>query len=93
MGGPASQPGPRGGRKYSREVAASKGSSGLDRRSTCVPPPFHVTSGQLVVGQGVVVHAKIPSLACTTTPCPTAGWPPVTWKGSGAHVPLSVQAA
>ncbi|CAA6674608.1 unnamed protein product [Spirodela intermedia] len=32
------------------------------------------------------------SLACTTTPCPTAGWPPVTWKGSGAHVPLSVQA-
>ncbi|CAA6674671.1 unnamed protein product [Spirodela intermedia] len=34
-----------------------------------------------------------PSLACTTTPCPTAGWPPVTWKGSGAHVPLSVQAA
>ncbi|CAA6653908.1 unnamed protein product [Spirodela intermedia] len=36
---------------------------------------------------------KVPSLACTTTPCPTAGWPPVTWKGSGAHVPLSVQAA
>ncbi|CAA6657112.1 unnamed protein product [Spirodela intermedia] len=34
----------------------------------------------------------ITSLACTTTPCPTAGWPPVTWKGSGAHVPLSVQA-
>ncbi|CAA6660754.1 unnamed protein product [Spirodela intermedia] len=33
---------------------------------------------------------KVPSLACTTTPCPTAGWPPVTWKGSGAHVPLSV---
>ncbi|CAA7407008.1 unnamed protein product [Spirodela intermedia] len=28
---------------------------------------------------------KVPSLACTTTPCPTAGWPPVTWKGSGAH--------
>ncbi|CAA7393092.1 unnamed protein product [Spirodela intermedia] len=35
----------------------------------------------------------LPSLACTTTPCPIAGWPPVTWKGSGAHVPLSVQAA
>ncbi|CAA6672543.1 unnamed protein product [Spirodela intermedia] len=33
-----------------------------------------------------------PSLACTTTPCPTTGWPPVMWKGSGAHVPLSVQA-
>ncbi|CAA7406985.1 unnamed protein product [Spirodela intermedia] len=33
------------------------------------------------------------SLACTTTPCPTAGWPPVMWKGSGAHMPLSVQAA
>ncbi|CAA7401782.1 unnamed protein product [Spirodela intermedia] len=31
-------------------------------------------------------------LACTTTPCPTASWPPVTWKGGGAHVPLSVQA-
>ncbi|CAA6674296.1 unnamed protein product [Spirodela intermedia] len=35
----------------------------------------------------------IPSLACTTTPCPTAGWPLVMWKGSGAHVPPSVQAA
>ncbi|CAA7398824.1 unnamed protein product [Spirodela intermedia] len=35
---------------------------------------------------------KVPSLVCMTTPCPTAGWPPVTWKGSGAHVPLSVQA-
>ncbi|CAA7409162.1 unnamed protein product [Spirodela intermedia] len=35
---------------------------------------------------------SFPSLACTTTPCPTAGWPPVTWKGSGTHVPLSVQA-
>ncbi|CAA7393081.1 unnamed protein product [Spirodela intermedia] len=33
------------------------------------------------------------SRACMTTPCPTTGWPPVTWKGSGAHVPLSVQAA
>ncbi|CAA6673817.1 unnamed protein product [Spirodela intermedia] len=30
---------------------------------------------------------QVPSLACTTTPCPTAGWPPVTWKGSDAHVP------
>ncbi|CAA7407034.1 unnamed protein product [Spirodela intermedia] len=39
-----------------------------------------------------VFLGKVPSLACTTTPCPTAGWPPVTWKGSGAHVPLSVQA-
>ncbi|CAA6674644.1 unnamed protein product [Spirodela intermedia] len=27
------------------------------------------------------------SRACMTTPCPTAGWPPVTWKGSGTHVP------
>ncbi|CAA6672009.1 unnamed protein product [Spirodela intermedia] len=33
---------------------------------------------------------KVLSLACTTTPCPTAGWPLVTWKGSGAHVLLSV---
>ncbi|CAA7392275.1 unnamed protein product [Spirodela intermedia] len=40
-----------------------------------------------------VFLSKVPSLACTTTPCPTVGWPPVTWKGSGAHVPLSVQAA
>ncbi|CAA7411055.1 unnamed protein product [Spirodela intermedia] len=32
------------------------------------------------------------SLTCTTTPYPTASWPPVTWKGSGAHVPLSIQA-
>ncbi|CAA7393120.1 unnamed protein product [Spirodela intermedia] len=23
----------------------------------------------------------------------TIDWPPVTWKGSGTHVPLSVQAA
>ncbi|CAA6668631.1 unnamed protein product [Spirodela intermedia] len=30
---------------------------------------------------------KVSYLACTTTPCPTAGWPPVTWKGSGVHVP------
>ncbi|CAA6673818.1 unnamed protein product [Spirodela intermedia] len=36
---------------------------------------------------------EVPYLACTTTPCPTIGWPSVTWKGSGAHVPLSVQAA
>ncbi|CAA7396099.1 unnamed protein product [Spirodela intermedia] len=34
----------------------------------------------------------LPSLACMTTPCPIASWPPVTWKGSGVHVPLSVQA-
>ncbi|CAA6664528.1 unnamed protein product [Spirodela intermedia] len=40
-----------------------------------------------------VGHVKVLSLTCTTTPCPTAGWPPVTWKGSGAHVSLSVQAA
>ncbi|CAA7393119.1 unnamed protein product [Spirodela intermedia] len=40
-----------------------------------------------------VGHVKVPSLVCTTSPCPTAGWPPVTWKGSGTHVPLSVQAA
>ncbi|CAA6674321.1 unnamed protein product [Spirodela intermedia] len=30
------------------------------------------------------------SRVCMTTPCPTAGWQLVTWKGSGAHVPLSV---
>ncbi|CAA6674204.1 unnamed protein product [Spirodela intermedia] len=30
-----------------------------------------------------------PSLTCTTTPCPTTSWPLVTWKGSGAHMPLS----
>ncbi|CAA7409169.1 unnamed protein product [Spirodela intermedia] len=67
---------------------------------TCAPLPFHVTGGQPVVGQGVVVHARerdlianqVPSLACTTTPCPTTGWPPVMWKGSGAHVHLLVQA-
>ncbi|CAA7389249.1 unnamed protein product [Spirodela intermedia] len=39
-----------------------------------------------------LVSRKVPSLACMTTPCPTVGWPPVTWKGSGAHVALSVQA-
>ncbi|CAA6657242.1 unnamed protein product [Spirodela intermedia] len=39
------------------------------------------------------LRCKVPSLACTTTPCPTAGWPPVTWKESGTHVSLSVQAA
>ncbi|CAA7401954.1 unnamed protein product [Spirodela intermedia] len=33
------------------------------------------------------------SHVCTTTPCPTTGWPLVTWKGSGVHVPLSVLAA
>ncbi|CAA6667554.1 unnamed protein product [Spirodela intermedia] len=26
---------------------------------------------------------KVPSLACTTTPCPTAGWPPVTKISKG----------
>ncbi|CAA6675332.1 unnamed protein product [Spirodela intermedia] len=31
-----------------------------------------------------------PSLACMTTPCPTAGWPPVTWKESGVRVPCRV---
>ncbi|CAA7396108.1 unnamed protein product [Spirodela intermedia] len=36
---------------------------------------------------------QVPSLACTTTPCPTTSWPLVMWKGSSAHVPLSVQAA
>ncbi|CAA6674759.1 unnamed protein product [Spirodela intermedia] len=30
------------------------------------------------------------SRTCTTTPCSTVGWPPVMWKGGGAHVPLSV---
>ncbi|CAA6659791.1 unnamed protein product [Spirodela intermedia] len=35
--------------------------------------------------------ASVTTLACMTTPCPIASWPPVTWKGSGAHVPLSVQ--
>ncbi|CAA7404005.1 unnamed protein product [Spirodela intermedia] len=32
------------------------------------------------------------SHTCTTTPCPTAGWPPVMWKGGGMHIPLLVQA-
>ncbi|CAA7394746.1 unnamed protein product [Spirodela intermedia] len=32
-------------------------------------------------------ESKVPSLACTTTPCPIVGWPPVTWKGSGVHMP------
>ncbi|CAA7401809.1 unnamed protein product [Spirodela intermedia] len=27
-------------------------------RGTCVSLPFHITSGQLAVGQGVVVHAR-----------------------------------
>ncbi|CAA6674796.1 unnamed protein product [Spirodela intermedia] len=35
---------------------------------------------------------SVTSLTCMTTPCPTTGWPLVTWKGSAAHVPLSVQA-
>ncbi|CAA7405558.1 unnamed protein product [Spirodela intermedia] len=47
--------------------------------------------GQRRRGQSLDLLAnKVPSLACTTTPCPTAGWPPVTWKGSGTHVLLSV---
>ncbi|CAA7403994.1 unnamed protein product [Spirodela intermedia] len=29
-------------------------------------------------------HCASFSHTCTTTPCPTTGWPPVTWKGSGA---------
>ncbi|CAA6674371.1 unnamed protein product [Spirodela intermedia] len=36
---------------------------------------------------------QVPSRTCMTTPCPTAGWPPVTWKESGTHVSLSIQAA
>ncbi|CAA7405821.1 unnamed protein product [Spirodela intermedia] len=32
------------------------------------------------------------SPTCMTTPYPTINWPPVTWKGSGAHVPSSVLA-
>ncbi|CAA6675627.1 unnamed protein product [Spirodela intermedia] len=78
-------------------VATSRGSSGLawTDRGMCVPLPFHVTSGQPAVGQGVVAHVrvvtfKVTTLACTTTPCPTTSWPPVTWKESGAHVPLSI---
>ncbi|CAA6670020.1 unnamed protein product [Spirodela intermedia] len=36
--------------------------------------------------------SKVSSLMCMTTPCSIADWPLVMWKGSGAHVPLSVQA-
>ncbi|CAA6655314.1 unnamed protein product [Spirodela intermedia] len=43
--------------------------------------------GEELDGGGARVRDKVPSFACTTTPCPTASWPPVTWKGSGAHVP------
>ncbi|CAA7393161.1 unnamed protein product [Spirodela intermedia] len=32
------------------------------------------------------------SRMCTTTPCLIVGYPLVTWKGSGAHVLLSVLA-
>ncbi|CAA6674566.1 unnamed protein product [Spirodela intermedia] len=32
------------------------------------------------------------SPTCTTFPCPTANWPSVTWKRSGAHVSPSVLA-
>ncbi|CAA7393114.1 unnamed protein product [Spirodela intermedia] len=55
-------------------------------RANCPPPPSEEGVTR------VYFLGKVPSLACTTTPCPIAGWPPVTWKGSGAHVPLSVQA-
>ncbi|CAA6674843.1 unnamed protein product [Spirodela intermedia] len=37
-----------------------------------------------------VGRVKVPSLVCMTTPCPTISWPPMTWKGSGAHMPLSI---
>ncbi|CAA6673969.1 unnamed protein product [Spirodela intermedia] len=59
-GGPAGQPGPQAGRKPSRGVAASRGSSGLawTDRGTCAPLPFHVTGGQPAVGQGVVIHTR-----------------------------------
>ncbi|CAA7397856.1 unnamed protein product [Spirodela intermedia] len=40
-----------------------------------------------------VGRVLVPNRLCMTTLCPTTGWPPVTWKGSGAHVPPSVQAA
>ncbi|CAA7401070.1 unnamed protein product [Spirodela intermedia] len=33
--------------------------------------------------------ASLPRV-CTTTPCPTVGWPPVMWQGSGAHMPLLI---
>ncbi|CAA6675658.1 unnamed protein product [Spirodela intermedia] len=36
-----------------RKLAASRGSSSLDDRGTCASLPFHVTSGQPPVGQGV----------------------------------------
>ncbi|CAA6674639.1 unnamed protein product [Spirodela intermedia] len=49
-------------------------------------------SGRIRTRGGRPLSLQSP-LACTTTPCPTAGWPPVTWKGSGAHVPLSIQAS
>ncbi|CAA6670019.1 unnamed protein product [Spirodela intermedia] len=50
------------------------------------------TDGEELDGGGARVRDKVSSLVCTTTPCPTVGWPLVTWKGSGAHVPLSIQA-
>ncbi|CAA7400574.1 unnamed protein product [Spirodela intermedia] len=34
--------------------------------------------------------ASVTTLTCMTTPCPTIGWPLVTWKGSGAYVPLFI---
>ncbi|CAA7405824.1 unnamed protein product [Spirodela intermedia] len=47
---------------------------------------------QLRIYSNVSFMSKVTTLACMTTLCPTIGWPQVTWKGSGAHVPLSVQA-
>ncbi|CAA6675751.1 unnamed protein product [Spirodela intermedia] len=45
--------------------------------------------GQGRCGQSLDLLANNESLSptCTTTPCPTAGWLPVTWKGSDTHVP------
>ncbi|CAA6674450.1 unnamed protein product [Spirodela intermedia] len=84
---------PAGPASGSEAQSGSSREQGLKRlawigRGTCVPLPFHVTGGQPAVGQGVVVHFLFHM--CTTTLCPTAGWPPVMWKGSGAHVPPSV---
>ncbi|CAA6673650.1 unnamed protein product [Spirodela intermedia] len=42
-------------------------------------------SGRIRTHQSLFSHVYDHSL-------PDNGWPPVTWKGSGDHVPLSVQA-
>ncbi|CAA7392259.1 unnamed protein product [Spirodela intermedia] len=34
-----------------------------------------------------MIHNEYFSLTCTTTPCLRPSWPPVTWKGSGTHMP------